>query len=546
MSAVPEPLRLELLEDGDRDFEAARAVAVDVVTATAAAGWTDHNEADPGITLLEALAWGVADLHYRTRERALGDWPVEVPAAALPAEPHWSGVPLAADPAGLLDLAATLAGPGAGAGSLADELAGAVAGADSLHAAVTRIAGRPFGAPGHVVRLGWAAATAAVRLLRRPVVLRGALDGAALVADARSRTDDDEQAVQRLRVDPALAGVWEEELRWLVRRSARRETVATVRALEPAVRATGDVAALLAAGVDPAIAAQALALHPCPPGAAPETWERTGGETTVWPPHALQARTCEPVTADDYARRARTAPGVRRAWAVAGVLPGVAWDGRAVSEASARPGAVTLLVEALAEVADQEAFLRDVLRAALGDDPAAEVDDPFLDLRADLDPAAPRRTLCDEVGAALLDRCPVTLKGTLHAVAGTDRAALIERALARVAAFLAAGRPESRSPEAGPFACPGDIEGPWPRVPQPTGGWNPGEPIRLSELVQRLADDAAVLGIEGLQLSLGGGPWLPDPGITGDVPVPDDCVPELAERQCLQVRLALATECGHG
>jgi hypothetical protein len=546
VSAVPDPLRLELLEAGDRDFEAARAVAVDVVTVTAGAEWTDHNEADPGITLLEAIAWGVADLHYRTRERALGDWPVEVPAAALPAEPHWSGVPLAADPAGLLELADTLAGPGAGAPSVADELATAIAGADSLHAAVTRIAGRPFGAAGHVVHLGWDEALAAVRLLRRPAVLRGALDGAALVADARARTDDDEAAVARLRYEPALAGVWDDELRWLVRRSARQETVATVRALEATVRAAGDVAALLTAGVDAATAAQALALHPCPPGADPETWERTGGETTVWPPHALQARTCEPVTEEDYARRARTAPGVRRAWAVAGVLPGVGWDGRAVADAAARPGAVTLLVEALAVPADPEAFLRDVLRAALGDDPAAEVDDPFLDLRTDLDAPAPRRTLCDEVGAALLDRCPVTLKGTLHAVAGTDRAALIERALARVAALFAAGRPESRAPAAAPFSCPGDIEGPWPRVPQPEGGWNPGEPIRLSELVQRLADDPAVLGIEGLQLSLGGGPWLPDPGITGDVPVPDDCVPELAERQCLQVKLALATECGHG
>lgn len=558
MSTVPEPIRPPHVESPDRDFAAAREHALAVVADSAGTKWTDHNAPDPGLTMLEAIAWGMADLHYRTARRGLGAWPLEVAVDALPAEPHWSGVPLAADPAGLLELAAALAEEAADGRTVAEHLAEAIEGVGSSHAAATAIAGRSFAAGPNAAVLSWEQATAAVRLLRGPVVLRGALDGSAVVAaaleEAERKGGDDDRAVQILRAEPALEGVWEDEMRGLLRRERRRRAIARVEALAGEIAATDDpaatVAELVASSSDLSAedAEVALALHPCPDGVAPEFWEDAGGQTRVWPQHPVQARTCEPTTAEDYARRARTAPDVQRAWAVRGVvLPGVAWDGRVVVAEEKRAGAVTLLVEPAKRIAarNRTTFLENVLRAALGDSPEAEVDDPFQLWRDDLDPAPPRRTICDEVGAAMLKRCRVTLKGILHAPAGTDRVALVERALARVAAFFAEGRPGTgRAGE--PLACPDGIEGSWPPVPQPAGGWRPGEPIRLSELVERLVDDPLVLGIEGLGVAVGGSEWLPEPDDGGEVRLAPDCVPELAERQCLRATLMLATECGHG
>jgi hypothetical protein len=524
---VPAPLRTPVVLAPDRDFEAARAAAADIVAGAAAATWTDHNAPDPGITLLEALAWGVADLHYRTARRGLGGWPLEV----LPDETE----PLAADPAALLELAALLSGAAA-------EMQEAIAGAGSVRAAVSAIAGHAFGG----VTPTWEQAVAAVRLLRAPVVLRGALDGSAIVAATVEARVDDDEAVARLRLEPVMEGLWDEELRALLERRRRRALVEQVQGLRDVIASATDVPALLtqlgALGLSGAQAELALALHSCPPGIDPELWEQGNGGTRIWPPHPVQARTVEPITGADYARRARTADNVRRAWAVPGiVLPGVGWDGRVVAAPEERPGAVTLLVEPEEPVGAPAAFLREVLRVAVG----SEVDDPFSLWRDDLDPAEPRRTICDEVGAALLGECPITVKGTLYAPAGTDRAALVVGARARLEAFFAEGRAESRI-EAAALECPDGIEGSWPPAAQPAEGWTPGDPIRLSELVQRLADDPLVLGMEGLQLAVGDGDWLPDPGITGHVSLPPDCVPVLADRNCLTVTLTLATECGHG
>ena len=47
------------------DWEALRRIGMDRVRALSGAVWTDHNAHDPGVTLLEALAWAVADLGYR-------------------------------------------------------------------------------------------------------------------------------------------------------------------------------------------------------------------------------------------------------------------------------------------------------------------------------------------------------------------------------------------------------------------------------------------------------------------------------------------------
>ncbi len=548
--SVPEPLRAPHIEPPDRDYAAVRDAAIAVVRETAAPAWTDHNAPDPGITILEALAWSVADLHYRTAERGLGAWPLEVPADALPAEPHPSGVPLAADPVGLLELAAAMAGSG-----VADAMRTEIADVGSSQAAATALAGHPFGSGGDVFTPTLDQAAAAVRLLRAPVVLRGALHGSAAVAAAIERSPgDDARALWLLRLDPIMDGLWDDELATLLRRHRRRDLAARVRALRDEIAVATAIPALLTRltgtyGLTTDEAELALALHPCPPGIDPELWERPDGGTRVWPPHPLQTRTVEPISAEDYARRARAVSGVRRAWAVRGdALPGVGWDGTVITITVQRPGVVTLIVEPDPPVAaaNRTTFLKGVLRGVLGSSPAAEVDDPFQLWRDDLDPAAPRRTICDEVGAALLDRCQVAVKGTLYAPAGTDRDALVARARARVEAYFAAGRPETRPPAIAATVCPEGIEGSWPEVPQPADGWTPGDPIRLSELVQVLADDPLVLGMEGLQLAVGTGGWLPDPGITGEVPLPPNCVPELAERKCLGVTLTLASECSHG
>jgi hypothetical protein len=561
VTTIPPPLLPPHVEAPDRDYAAARDAALAVVTATAGTTWTDHNAPDPGVTLLEALAWGVADLHYRTARRDLGTWPLEVPSAAGPAEQHWSGVPLAEDPAQLLELAAALAAPVAGGRSLAAHLAEVIAGATSALDATRAIttdaqAVAAFGAGGPPT---WVQAAGAVRLLRGPVVLRGALDGAALVADAlREAGGDENDAVAILRLDTTVfAELWEDELRGLVRRERRRATAERVQALADTIAAADDTAVLLTQltttyGLSAAEASIALALHPCPAGVLAEEWEQTGGATRVWPPHPVQARTCEPVTLDDYARRARDVAGITRAWAVAGmVLPGLSWDGRVVTATETRAGAITLLVQPDQPPANAATFLRNVLRVALGDpDPAGvapEVDDAFQGLwRDELDSQAPRRTICDEVGAALLGECPITIKGILHAPAGSDRDAVIGRARDRVDTFFTEGRPESRPPEPGAPDCPGGIAGTWPAVAQPSLGWTPGDAIRLSELVEQLADDPEVLGIEGLQVAIGDGEWLPDPGITGHVPLPPDCVPKLSNRKCLRVTLARQTECAGG
>jgi hypothetical protein len=285
----------------------------------------------------------------------------------------------------------------------------------------------------------------------------------------------------------------------------------------------------------------AMMAAPVPLGTVPEDLEETDGASRVWPPHPLQALTCEPVTDADYARRARVHPQVLRAWAVRGRLVGVGWDGRAVSTAAATKGAVTLVVERMPKPADVPAadwasepvFLTMVLRAAIG----SEVDQPHPTWQDTLDPLDPRRMMCDEVGATLLKTCPVVLQGKLVTGVGADRAATVGGALARVAAHFAAGRPESRpAPATGPL-----IDGPWPRVNQPVAGWTPGEAIRFTEVVTAISADPAILGVEELAIKAGTGPFI---GSTdGSVPIDPDCVPELAVVQCLQVRFAVTGEC---
>ncbi|WP_326642242.1 hypothetical protein OG884_03975 [Streptosporangium sp. NBC_01755] len=564
---LPAPLGVPSATAPDRDFAALAAEALGRLPELAPA-WTDHNPGDPGITLLEAMLWAVADLHYRTGNRALDGWSAEVGLYREVPGRHWSGVPLPADPTRLRALADALAGlPG------------------DVRAAV-RTVGAPLdaeravadAAPGLVA----AEVRAAVRLLRAPLVLAVALDDSDVIATVAATvsgggTSDGSAVAVALRAAGVGPRLWDEELAAVARHRrradlARRLNEAAGRVRELVAAAADRMAAETALtgefGLDAAEARDALGLHPAPPGARPEDWERGDGETTAWPPHPLQVRTVEPVTTGDYARLAagvvdRSIPSrpvtVRRVWAVPAVLPGIAWDGTSVGTAASRLGAITLLVEpddpeALDTEPRRRAFLTSVLRQALaGPGETAEIDDPYEPVHLDLDRLAPRRMICDEVGAALLEYCRVTLRGVIYVPVSSSRQQVLDGALDRIKLLFAAGRPETAvsSPDPG---YPRDLDGPWPSpgvvATGPSGGWWPGEPIRIAELVQVIMRDPGVLGVDDLAATTddtttddatGGATWHAE-----ELPLAANGVPFLGGHQCLTIRLELREECGDG
>ncbi|WP_297084453.1 hypothetical protein, partial [uncultured Demequina sp.] len=396
-----------------------------------------------------------------------------------------------------------------------------------------------------------AALDAAITATRARLVLQMALEHTGAVAAAvdahdvlgGTRDERDAAAAQSL---AASLPLWDEEREALVRRDRRRRVARTgvdfdsrLTSGEPDTDLPTDLAA---AGMTAEEAAIARGRATTPPGAMPEDFEHPGGETEVWPPHPLQALACEPVTDDDYARRARAHSHVARAWAVGGRLAGVRWDGS--EQTSAAPdalGAVTLVVERRARPDGLAAtswptdrhFLREVLALAIG----SEVHSPHPTWLDSYDPLDPRRLLCDEVGAAVLKRCAITLQGTLLAGPAVDQTALVAGVVSRLEAFFASGRPESRP---APLDAPA-VDGPWPPHPQPLDGWIPGEPVRLTEVVQAIVADDAVLGVEGLALRAGTGPWVTE----GAVELDPDCVPGDVDGECVRVRLVTTGECGH-
>jgi hypothetical protein len=530
----------------DADWEGVRARLMAALAATSATTWSDHNAIEPGVTLAEGAAFGLADLHYRTATRPSA-WPLEVAAWEAAADRHWHA---ALPPGAMAAVADALAGPAPGspARSVARVLEPLIRACAAPGDALALLAQAPwagtFTAPQTPV---------AVALLRAGLVRRLAHELTDLVASAvdAERTTGGSVAQRDARAAEALATalpLWPDELAAVVRRERRRRSsaamlehldaivAATTAPAVTAVRADLAAADLSAAEVDVAMAAA-----PVPLGTLPEDLEETGGSSRVWPPHPLQALTCEPVTDADYARRARDHPQVVRAWAVPGRLDGIGWDGRPVTTAVLAKGAVTLVVERMAKPADvppsawatAPVFLTAVLRQAIG----TEVDQPHPTWQDTLDPLDPRRMICDEVGATLLEICPVVLQGTLVTGVGADRAATVDGALARVAAHFAAGRPESRpAPATGPL-----IDGPWPRIDQPADGWTPGEAIRFTEVVTAISADPAILGVEKLAIKVGTGSFIES--AHGSVPLDPDCVPRLADIQCLRVRFALTGEC---
>ena len=557
----------------DADWETVRARMVDHLTATATPEWTDHNAADPGITLLEGLAHGLADLHYRTAERHLDDWPLEVRAWDADTERHWhttlpagrwdpetdpSDPALApADLAPLSALADALANPATSASVLEPLVRASRSHAD----AVALLSAEP-----------WASAfrpgdrPAVVALMRTRLVRQVAQEQAGVVASAVASAHADAVAAAPRRSDPdapldveaidvAAAAelawslpLWDKEIIALVRRERRRLSREALGGRLDAVRATtadtlaATRAALALAGLDADEVTYAVAAAPQAAGLLPEDLEDGQGRSLVWPPHPVQALTCEPVTADDYARRARTHADVVRAWTVTGRLPGVAWNGLptdaiasvAVDEHAA---ALTLVVESRTELttaARRAAFLRDVLTTAIGPEAGA----PFPDWRDDVDDLEPRRVVCDEVGASLLERAPVLVQATLVTEVGANREVVIDDARARIAAFFERGRPETFAPVLAPI-----VDGPWPRHDQPTLGWVPGEPVRFTEVVEAIVGNPLVRGVEDLAMKVDGDPDF-RPASDGYLPIPRNAVPRLADARCIRVRFSLTSRCG--
>jgi hypothetical protein len=486
----PDPLIAPAATSPDADYDGLRAAIVARIAELAGATWTDQNEVDPGITLAEVAAWGLADAHYRVSMRGLDSWPLSLLLAAPS--------PRLPDPTQAADIA----------GALSE---GTPPAAWDLVEQVERASTRGE-AQGLIVDhdLTTVEADMAADLLRRDIVRRAALDRSATVHAAvdeaaaglpagTSRAEVDTAAVRLLRQDPDLAGLWPDEVAALVARERERRAVAAVTEAAPALRsATTDaelatiVDGLVNLGVPAAVADLAMALSPHPGGHAPEYWEDDDGATRVWPPTPDQSLRCEPVTGEDYAARARAVSGVRRAWAVAGALPGIAWHGgRTV--VTDRWGTVTLLVERSGGTETDDDFLRRLLAEVLGEAAA-----PWSAVGA-------RRMLGDEVGAALVRHHPVTVSAVLHTPVGVDTTAVVAGARARVAAYLGTGRPHRRAAATGPG------RGPWPDAPQPLTGWEPGEAIPVTELVQVLADDPVVLGVSDVSASVRDGPVLRDP-----------------------------------
>lgn len=522
----------------DADWESVRAGVLAGVTESAPTAWSDHNPVDPGVTLAEAAAFGLADLHYRTAERVVDEWPLGVRGWEPDDGRHWHAT---LPPGSLGRIADALAaGEDTSAAVLEPKIRACASQADALALLSTE----PWSP---VITAGLRPVVVALmrsRLVRQVAQEQAHLIAAAVAAQREtggSVAQRDARAVAELAFSLAL---WEEELVAVVRRERRRLSVEALLARLAEVRAATEAtvpatkAALAADGLSAAEVDIAMAAATDPPGMLPEQLEDERGRSLVWPPHPIQALTCEPVTAADYARRARAHPSVGRAWAVPGRLAGVTWHGLPTgiapgTEPDPDAAAVTLVVERVSGggVPDDE-FLRGVLEVAIGPESRA----PFPVWHEDVDDVTPRRVICDEVGAALLKTAPVLVQATLVTGVGVDRDAVVADVRARLSAFFAAGRTRTPPPER-------IIDGPWPRIDQPSGGWLPGEPIRFTETVEAMVGSPEVLGVEELSMKVEGGPVFVQMS-AGSLTIPPDAIPVLAAANCLRVRLSLTTECG--
>jgi hypothetical protein len=538
------PISPYVPDDLDPDWETIRARVMARLADLVPQDWSDHNVADPGVTLAEQAAFGLADLHYRVSERRFDAWPLEVRDWLPDAERHWHATLL---PGSLSQIASALA---ASAATSATILEPAIRACASYVDAVALLSKSPWAGAFTAEQRPLVIALLRTRLVREVAQEQAHVIGQAVEAERDTRlpvADRDARAAANLAYALPL---WEDEIVAVVRRERRRlvqeALVAQLGAVRAAAEATAPAAraSLAAAGLDPTEVNVAMAAATQPVGMLPEDLEDTEGRSLVWPPHPIQVLTCEPVTGDDYARRARAHPDVGRAWAVSGRLEGIAWNGLATGTTAGvavdeDATAVTLVVEwaghkpASPTQAQTQEFLRDVLQRAIG----PEVRAPFPDWRVDVDEVEPRRTMCDEVGVSVLADAPILVQATLVTGVGVDRAAVVADLRARISAFFAAGRPESQQ-----AAPSGAVDGPWPRIEQPPGGWVPGDPIRFTEVVSAMVANPEVWGVEGLAMKVDGTASFV-PQSAGSLGIPRNAIPVLADANCLKVRFSLTSEC---
>ena len=533
-----EPLGPSTFDEPDRTWDQIREEIVQQLHESGA--WTDHNISDPGITMLEAVALSLADLHYRTGLVDFSD--ATISTRFWDPEPsHWSEIDLPSDTVTLADLADQLR---ANYEAILQHINSA---ADRSHA-ISSVVNDSANS------LTWAQAAAIVRLIRLPVVRRGALDlaGAIEAAYEMSQRDSasDQQiqadAIELLRNDPSFDGLWDAELADLFRLRARRRLVERVMRLARTIPEVSDTCALiedLTVGHD-LLATElvgALAIHPTPAELSPEFFEDTTGKTSVWPPHPIQTRTTEPVIDSDYVTLALQVPQVRRAWVRSGhVKDAINWNRDKVKVASNDPGKSTIVIDdGGAEAEDLELHVH---RALAGKGEQAEVDHPYQLERDHPHHLTPRRLICDEIAVARLQRCEIVVKAALYVTVGTviDRRQVIAGALDRVREHFEKGRPESQ-----PASAPSDpYDGPWPRPAPTPPGWIPGEPINLNEVIAALAGDPVILGVSETQLRRTDGGWYPAQSDSAPfvLEMDDNCVPILADKQCVTVSFVLEGE----
>jgi hypothetical protein len=522
---------------------------------TASPAWTDHNVPDPGVTLLEAAAFGIADMHYRLESAGFAQWPLGWDGTLDSFARHWSGglpEPGAGGVAALATaLKSALALPG-------ESLEARVADAPSRADAESVFASAPF-----ATLVPPAVRSAATSALRWRLLRRIALEHADVIADAVTQTDGvpggsaDKDAAAALEVQ-ARTGVWTEEAVALVTRERRRRRREVAAIYQHSIDTTDEAGygALLTTLTDHGLSAaeaRAAAARPrVPVGIAPEDLEEVGGATRVWPPHPLQALACEPVTADDYARRARSHPDILRAWTVSGRLAGITWSGvptptstelasyaaddvrRSWTEDVAA-SALTIVVQPRVSGPMTDNQLRAVLAHAIG----SEAHSALPSWRDSYDPLDPRRLVCDEVGIAPLRFKGVEIRATLRIPPTAVRSVVTALADASIDAYFARGREETYVAE----AASDPLAGPWPPAPQPRDGWVPGTPIPVSEVVQQLVSVPDVIAVEELKMRTGTSDTSWVGGANGLLTIPPGHVPLRNPIGCFTIELQVAGAC---
>ena len=509
----------------DTDFEGARSRMVSA-TVVSSPQWTDHNLADPGTTVLEAAAFTLADMHFRMEGAGFTSWPAAWPGWLDEAERHWSGTLPEPGSGALSTLANALRTVLAAVGHNAEREIAACKGRAEAEALLSQ---PPYAAAGNPETRA-----AVVTALRWGTVRRAALENTDLIADAVAAADEatldpgERDARASAEIGASLA-LWPEECQALVRRERRRQL-------------------------------RELASHPLTI-TDPESLEQGDGRTKVWPPHPIQMLTCEPVTNDDYASRARSHPGVGRAWAVRGRLEGIAWNGLPTltqGDADALPAAdprrflvadptaeaLTIVVET-DDAIPTDADLRAILAHAVG----TEAYNPFNTWRDASGANDPRRLVCDEVGIAPLRVKFVRVQATLLIPPTANRAQVTAAATAAIDSFLAIGQTHAADETAIESPL---LSGPWPPSPQPPGGWVPGEAIRLSEVVAQVVAIPEVLAVRDLKIGREdeGDPAIPTPdtitwasGANGVLAIPVGHVPRRSVYDCFSTEFLIDGGC---